>query len=394
MNIPTETDTDSDGFCDALETACSTDPNDVSDTPTDDTDSDTVCDGIDVDDDNDGLIEISSLEMLNNIRYDLDGTHYDDEADDTAGNEGSNLGCPDSNCNGYELIENLDFDENGNDTADDTYTMDAGWQPLASSTQEMNIVYQCVSTGTNAVLWRFSVGHCPINLFAVSYNTATGSRSCGSFLVERGAGNWGNVSPSGSYTSTATLDVEVDFDDLLSESLSVGCEDNSGKVQSLSLRSVALSNPHTISLRDMPVPSYEGTAFTGIFEGNGYKIANIKLHRPTLSYAGLFGKVGSGGEVRNLKLTDSLSVIGFSYVGAIAGINEGSIKNITLDITNHTDSDICSTTISITGQTASAVVGSGTPAEDTTLTNSPKVESTSFQSDGSGVTTASSCPLE
>ena len=345
-----------------------------------------------MDDDNDGLIEISSLEMFNNIRYDLDGTHYDDEADDTAGNEGSNLGCPStSGCNGYELIENLDFDENGNDTADDTYTMDAGWQPLASSTQEIDIVYQCVSTGATGVFWLFPVGTCTAVNVVLFYSAATGSASCGSFLMERGAGSWGSSSPSGSYTSTATLD--VDFDDLLSENLSFDCENNVATKQLLSLRGESLSNPHTISLRDLPVPSYEGTTFTGIFEGNGYKISNMKLHRPTLSYTGLFGKVGSGGQVRNLKLTGSLSIIGFSYVGAIAGINEGSIKNITLDITNHTDSDICSTTISITGQTASAVVGSGTPAEDTTLTNSPKVESTSFSSDGS-VTTASSCPLE
>ena len=79
----------------------------------------------DVDADNNGLIEIDSLEMLNNIRYNLAGTSYDDEeADSGDGDTGSVLGAHDTAepdaCNdddpttritlcGYELTKNLDF---------------------------------------------------------------------------------------------------------------------------------------------------------------------------------------------------------------------------------------------------------------------------------------------
>ena len=75
----------------------------------------------DVDADDNGLIEISNLEMLNNIRYNLEGTSYDDELDDGSGNEGSSSGAPASrppncvgrstrtNLCGYELTQDLDF---------------------------------------------------------------------------------------------------------------------------------------------------------------------------------------------------------------------------------------------------------------------------------------------
>ena len=59
----------------------------------------------DVDIDDDGLIEISTLEELNNMRYNLAGTSYKTGADDT----GNSTGCPAGGCNGYELMRSLDF---------------------------------------------------------------------------------------------------------------------------------------------------------------------------------------------------------------------------------------------------------------------------------------------
>ena len=47
-----------------------------------DADGDRVANDVDVDDDNDGLIEINFLEDLDYVRHDLAGTSYDDEADD------------------------------------------------------------------------------------------------------------------------------------------------------------------------------------------------------------------------------------------------------------------------------------------------------------------------
>ena len=80
------------------------------DVDTDD-DNDMVPDNADVDDDGDGLIEIATFAELNNIRYNLAGTSYDDEENDDAGNEGNSSGCGGLNsitvCSGYELVADI-----------------------------------------------------------------------------------------------------------------------------------------------------------------------------------------------------------------------------------------------------------------------------------------------
>ena len=64
-------DENEDGVCDYLERVCGSAP--------DDADGDGVCDRLDIDDDNDGLIEIHDLEMFYNIRHNLAGTSYRNE---------------------------------------------------------------------------------------------------------------------------------------------------------------------------------------------------------------------------------------------------------------------------------------------------------------------------
>ena len=94
--------------------------------------------GVVLDADSDGLIEIQNLAQLNAMRWDPDGD----------GKVGTNnrasyhrafpdaelgIGCPDSGCNGYELVADLDFDTNNNGRADagDTYwNGGAGWEPI------------------------------------------------------------------------------------------------------------------------------------------------------------------------------------------------------------------------------------------------------------------------
>ncbi len=92
--------------------------------------------------DGDGLIEISSLAQLNAVRLDRNG----DGAEGSSGNSGAYFAafpvlkggsvCPAGKiCTGYELMANLDFDENGDGEitgADSAYWNDgAGWQPIA-----------------------------------------------------------------------------------------------------------------------------------------------------------------------------------------------------------------------------------------------------------------------
>ena len=126
-----------------------------------DADRDGTLDADDIDDDNDGLIEISTLTELHNMRYNLAGTTYDDEDADTGtgADAGITTGAPTaatSNCAtatnsvylcGYELTQNLDFDKDNDGSTHTTGTLDTddtaapyfvvadgGWEPIGSGT--------------------------------------------------------------------------------------------------------------------------------------------------------------------------------------------------------------------------------------------------------------------
>jgi hypothetical protein len=65
-------------------------------------------------------------------------------------------------------------------------------------------------------------------------------------------------------------------------------------------------------------------AFTGIFEGNGHTLRGLQIGSPTNTHAALFGWVGSGAEIRDLRLID-VRVTGKSTVAGIAARNAGRI---------------------------------------------------------------------
>ena len=98
----------------------------------------------DYDTDDDGLIDITKLTQLNAIRYDLDGDgakagRADSDYHVAFPNRDSaapgRMGCPNGVCTGYELMQNLDFDQNGSgapDAGDPYYNSGAGWTPIVS----------------------------------------------------------------------------------------------------------------------------------------------------------------------------------------------------------------------------------------------------------------------
>jgi len=62
--------------------------------------------------------------------------------------------------------------------------------------------------------------------------------------------------------------------------------------------------------------------FTGVFDGKRHKIRNLYINRPSQNYVGLFGYVGSGGQVKNVGL-ENVQVVGREYVGGLVGYNSG-----------------------------------------------------------------------
>ena len=105
--------------------------------------------GINYDSDGDGLIAIETLAQLHAIRWDLNGDGAIDASASTSDTTAYNaafpnrdttsnvrMGCPSGTCTGYELLNNLDFDENGDDeitSADATYWNNGdGWLPIGT----------------------------------------------------------------------------------------------------------------------------------------------------------------------------------------------------------------------------------------------------------------------
>jgi hypothetical protein len=75
----------------------------------------------------------------------------------------------------------------------------------------------------------------------------------------------------------------------------------------------------------------QGTAFTGVFDGNNHSITSLKIQTAVTnaSYIGLFGQIGTAGVVRNLNIED-VNVNGGLYadiVGGLCGYNYGSVTN-------------------------------------------------------------------
>jgi hypothetical protein len=95
-----------------------------------------------------------------------------------------------------------------------------------------------------------------------------------------------------------------------------------------------------------PSSGFQGTAFTGTFDGNSHKIANFTINGGSNDYLGLFGDINNT-EVKNLGLEKISIAAGNNsdWLGALAGYNDhGSISN-------------CYSTVIITGGNESRYLG-------------------------------------
>ena len=182
---------------------------------------------INYDSDGDGLIDIKTLAQLNAIRWDLNGDGVVADSDTTNYNAAfpnrdttSNvrMGCPSGTCTGYELLNNLDFDENGDDQitqADATYwNSGAGWIPIGTYTgtfkgnnktiSNLYISYRYPSLRNNVGLFSIvsgdisGVGLLNVNVHATTavgglVGTQNGGRITGCYVTGFVEGGWYGV---------------------------------------------------------------------------------------------------------------------------------------------------------------------------------------------------------
>jgi hypothetical protein len=74
---------------------------------------------------------------------------------------------------------------------------------------------------------------------------------------------------------------------------------------------------------------FQGTDFSGTFDGNSHKITNFTINGGSNDYLGLFGKIDSNGSVKNLG-SENCTISGIfdsHYIGSLAGYNNGNIIN-------------------------------------------------------------------
>jgi len=70
----------------------------------------------------------------------------------------------------------------------------------------------------------------------------------------------------------------------------------------------------------------EANPFVGKFDGNGYKIRRLYINRSGQDNVGLFGYIGTGGEVLNLGIEEGW-IKGRYRTGILAGYSNGIIRN-------------------------------------------------------------------
>ena len=85
---------------------------------------------------------------------------------------------------------------------------------------------------------------------------------------------------------------------------------------------ITLTEPWT------PVGTDYQNPYTGTFDGKGHTIRGLTVTGSN-EYAGLFGYIGSGGTVKNVKLVNVqiTSDHQYAYAGGVAGMNDGTIEN-------------------------------------------------------------------
>jgi len=76
----------------------------------------------------------------------------------------------------------------------------------------------------------------------------------------------------------------------------------------------------------VPIGDFGSNEFLGTFDGAGYVIRGLTIHRPAEDDVGLFGAIGAGGVVKRLGL-EGVAIVGDSYIGGLAGRMKGIVED-------------------------------------------------------------------
>ena len=172
----------------------------------------------DYDADDDGLAEIYTLDQLNAVRWDLDGSGAVDAAVSAADrtaftrqawvNAPASLGCPDTAdegsdpgpCLGYELATNLDFDTDGSGAV--TYADDyPNWTPIGDSAT----AYSGEFKGNNKIIANLTINSAAsrVGLFGHASGTISGVALRGAAVTATAASSSAVGALVGETTGTA-----------------------------------------------------------------------------------------------------------------------------------------------------------------------------------------------
>jgi len=136
--------------------------------------------------------------------------------------------------------------------------------------------------------------------------------------------------------------------------------------------------------------TFEGVAFTGVFDGAGHKIINLRINTNGAEndFLGLFGNIGNG-EVKNLGV-ENVSITGApfypsNYLGGVVGYSNGTISNCFSagNITGHSNAGglgglvgynariiiHCYSTVTVTSSSGSSSLGGLAGANTGTISN-------------------------
>ena len=94
--------------------------------------------------------------------------------------------------------------------------------------------------------------------------------------------------------------------------------------EKVNLINITLAKDITLTEVWTPIGNYSNQ-YTGAFDGNDHAISGLTIDQSGTQYAGLIGYIGSGGAVKNLKLTN-VNVSGYMSVGAVVGWSDGTIS--------------------------------------------------------------------